>query len=308
MVKAAILFPGQGAQQVGMAKDLAAAIPECSNVFKRAGDVLGCDLTAICFEGPIEKLTISAHAQPGIFVASMACLAALKLRKPGITFDCAAGLSSGEWTALHLAGVVSFEDTLRILEARGRFMQQACEAQPGGMLTIVGADQKTLETICSRSGIQMANLNSREQTVLSGRLDGIDVAEKVAKELGLRRVIRLNVAGAFHSVLMKPAADKFAAFLQTVNFSAPKMTVVSNVTGKPHGQPDQIRAAMVDQICSSVHWVHSIEWMMEQGIHAYLECGPGKVLTGLVRRIDNQASLTNITDLSTLEAAGAALA
>lgn len=300
MSKKAILFPGQGAQAVGMGKDLAEGLPAALALFDRASAVLGYDLADICFNGPIEKLTISAHAQPAIFVHSVAAWQAWQSRHAG-SFDLMAGLSSGEWTALHLAGVISFEDTLKVLEARGRFMQEACEAQPGGMLTIIGADQATLEKICAGSGIEMANLNSAEQTVLSGAREGIDRAEVLAKELGLRKVIRLNVAGAFHSSLMRPAAIKLEAVLGQVNMVAPSVPVIANVTGLPHGGPDDIRRQMVAQVYSSVRWYQGIEYMKAQGVTSYLECGPGKVLSGLVKRIDKTASLHSIQDRSGLE-------
>jgi [acyl-carrier-protein] S-malonyltransferase len=304
MSKRAILFPGQGAQAVGMGKDFAEAIPECRALFDRASSVLGYDLAAICFDGPIEKLTVSAHAQPGIFVASMACWTALQLQQPGIGFDYAAGLSSGEWTALHVAGVVEFEDALKILEARGRFMQEACVAQKGGMLAVIGAERDALEKICAGSGVEMANFNSPEQTVLSGTADGIAAAEKLAREMGLKKVLPLNVAGAFHSKLMRPAADKFAAVVKGIAFKPARLPVVSNVTGRPHGGPDEIRAKMVEQIYSSVQWVLTVQWLKEQGTTEYVECGPGKVLTGLVKRIDKGARLHSIQDRSSLAEAG----
>ncbi len=300
MNKTAILFPGQGAQNVGMGKDLAEAFPEVRDLFARASAVLGFDLAPICFEGPIEKLTISAHAQPAIFVHSLACWWAWQKQHPGYTFDMAAGLSSGEWTALHVAGVVSFEDTLKVLEARGRYMQDACNDRPGGMLTIIGADEATLDKLCAGAGIEKANLNSPEQTVLSGPKEGIDRAEVLAKELGIRKAIRLNVAGAFHSTLMRPAAIRLEAELGRITFHAPRFPVVSNVTAAPHTTPDEIRKLMVAQVYSSVRWYQGIEWMKGQGVNSYLECGPGKVLTGLVKRIDKTAQLHSIQDRSGL--------
>ena len=305
MSKTAILFPGQGAQQVGMGFDLAENIPGCRDYFDRASAVLGYDLAAICFHGPQEKLTISAHAQPAIFVHSMAALHAWRAQHPGATWDFAAGLSSGEWTALHIAGVLSFEDMLRVLEARGRFMQQACEEQPGGMLTIIGAERAMLEKICAESGVEMANFNSHEQIVLSGALAKIDAAEKIAKDLGIRKAIRLQVAGAFHSSLMKSAADRMAAVLDALEFKSPVIPVVSNVTAQPHTEPAAIRALMLRQIFSPVKWCDSIEWMKAQGVVSYMECGPGKVLTGLVRRIDKAAALHSISDRSGLQAPAA---
>jgi [acyl-carrier-protein] S-malonyltransferase len=307
MSKTAILFPGQGAQAVGMGKDLAAAHPECRALYDRASAVLGYDLAAVCFDGPIEKLTISAHAQPAIFVTSLACLTALQLRVPGLRHDFLAGLSSGEWTALHLAGAIGFEETLRVLEARGRFMQEACSATPGAMMSVIGADAAALEKVCEQSGAEQANLNSREQVVLSGTKESIDAAERVARELGIRKLIRLNVAGAFHSALMRPAADRLQSVLDAVAFRPLSLPVVANVTARPHGAPDTVGATMVRQVYSSVNWVGSIEWLKGEGVTTYVECGPGKVLVGLVRRIDNAASLHNISDLPTLEAAAGKL-
>ena len=301
MAKTAILFPGQGAQQVGMGRDLADNLPECRAYFDRASAVLGYDLAEICFSGPIERLTISAHAQPAIFVHSMAALHAWRAQNPGATWDYAAGLSSGEWTALHVAGVLSFEDTLKVLEARGRLMQEACAAQPGGLLTIIGADRATLERICRDTGVEMANFNTHEQVVLSGAKEAVDFAEQKAKDLGIRKAIRLQVAGAFHSTLMKPAAERMASVLDGMAFQAPSMPVVSNVSAQLHTDPESIKRSMIEQIYSSVRWCDSIEWMKVQGVASYLECGPGKVLSGLVRRIDKGASLHSIQDRSGLE-------
>lgn len=303
MSKTALLFPGQGAQAVGMGQSFAEQSPAARQVFDHASEVLGYDLAAICFAGPIETLTLSHHAQPAIFVASVAAFTVLKERHPGFVFDLAAGLSSGEWTALHLAGVVSFADTLRILDRRGRFMQDACDRTPGGMLSLIGADPDTLRRLCLETGLEQANLNSHEQTVLSGHIDAIGRAETLAAEYGIRRAIRLNVAGAFHSTLMKPAADRLEAFLADLAFHTPSFPVVANVTGEPH-EPDgeTIKARMVAQIHSPVRWVHSIEWMRGQGVVRYLECGPGKVLAGLLKRIDKQAQVHNLSDFSHVEA------
>ncbi len=302
MSKHALLFPGQGAQQVGMGRDLAESMPACRSLFDRAGEVLGYDLAAICFDGPIENLTVSAHAQPGIFVASMACWTALKEKQPDFEPAFTAGLSSGEWTALHMAGVIGFEDTLKVLEARGRFMQEACRANPGAMLSVIGADEAQLDRLCAASGAEKANLNSAEQTVISGPVASIDKAEALAKDIGIRRAIRLNVAGAFHSTLMKPAAEALAGVLESVSLSAPAIPVVSNVTGRPHdADPAGIRERMVAQVYSSVQWYESVRWMIGEGAESFTECGPGKVLSGLVKRIDKTSPVRNIGALSDLE-------
>ncbi len=303
MSKRAILFPGQGAQYAGMGRDLAESDPSCRDLFDRARAVLGYDLSDVAFNGPIERLTISAHAQPAIFVHSVAAWTAWMRRHPDWTFDVAAGLSSGEWTALHLAGVVGYEDTLKILEARGRFMTEACEERPGGMLTVIGASEELIIRLCAETGVEQANLNSHEQIVLSGPREAIERAESLAKELGIRKAIRLNVAGAFHSTLMRPAAAKLEAELGRMDFRAPAFPVVSNVTARPHGDPVEIRRQMVAQVYSPVRWYQGIEWMKGNGVADYLECGPGKVLSGLVKRIDKGARLHSIQDLSGLEGA-----
>lgn len=302
MSLSAILFPGQGAQKVGMGQALVEASPACRDVFDQANEILGRDLAAICFEGPQEELTRSLNAQPAIFAVSVAAYRLLKEKRPEVTFDLAAGLSSGEWTALHLAGVLSFEDTVRVLDARGRFMQEACEATPGSMVSVIGLDPDALLRICEATGVNMANLNSREQTVLSGGKDAVAEAAKLASEAGAKRAIPLPVAGAFHSPLMQPAADRMKDFLGEIVFSVPACPVVANVTGRPHGAPDEIRAAMVAQIVGSVHWYEGIEFMQSEGVRTYVECGPGRVLTGLVKRIDKGATLVNIHEPTTLEA------
>lgn len=302
MSKISILFPGQGAQAVGMGKDLAEAFPACRDLFEHASKVLGFDLARICFEGPDEELTKSSHAQPAIFVVSAAAYAALKEERSDLQPDAMAGLSSGEWAALYAAGAVSFEDAVRVLEARGRFMQAACEQEAGGMLSVIGLGVDRLETIADECGIQIANLNSPEQTVLSGRVKGIERAEGLAKEAGAKRAIRLNVAGAFHSRLMEPAAEQLQEFLRTIPLSDPVCPVVSNVKGGPFTSTDEIRELMVRQVTNAVRWVDDIRWMADQGINAYVECGPGKVLSGLVKRIDKQAAIHNIQDHASLTA------
>lgn len=302
-----LLFPGQGAQQVGMGAELAERHPGCRALFDRANEVLGYDLARICFEGPVEALTQSDHAQPAIFVVSAAAYQLLKEAVPGLKPAAMAGLSSGEWAALYAAGVVGFEDTLRVLEARGRFMQAACERQAGGMLSIIGLPVEACEQVAAEAGVQVANLNSPEQTVLSGVVEGIEKAQELAKAAGAKRALPLNVAGAFHSRLMDEAAQQLGEFLASVRLDEPAVPVVSNVLGRPFASVEEIRTGMMRQVTESVRWVDDVRWMLGQGVTTMVECGPGKVLAGLVKRIDKQAAIHNIHDQASLEATTAAL-
>lgn len=301
MTKNVILFSGQGAQSVGMGRDLVEAFPACRALAARADEVLGFSITDVAFNGPEEQLTRSDCAQPAIFLVSAMCFEALKTKgMPDVL--AMAGLSLGEWTALYGAGVLSFDDALRVLRARGQFMQEACEQNRGGMLSLLGLTLEQAQVVAEKSGLEVANINAPGQIVLSGAADRIADAEAVAKELGAKRAIPLNVAGAFHSTLMAPAAAKLEAWLADIPFAAPQIPVISNVTALPHeNDPDAIRATMVQQVTGSVRWVESVEYLRNQGVAAYTECGPGKVLTGLVKRIDNTASLNNIQGASDIQ-------
>ena len=294
-----LLFPGQGAQAVGMGRELAEGLDECRAIFARASDVLGFDLLRLCSAGPIEELTKSQNAQPAIFAVSVAARTALAHFAGGkLAVAGTAGHSLGEWAALHEAGVVSFADALRVLRARGQFMQEACEATPGGMLTIIGLPLEKVREIAAASGLEVANLNSPVQTVLSGHADRIAAGEAAAKAAGAKRALRLTVAGAFHSSLMKPAADKLADFLQGIEFCAPKCPVWSNVTGQPHTTPDDVRRRMVEQVVSSVRWTDCYAGMVAAGLTVGFECGPGMVLAGLGKRIAPEAAVASIFDLA----------
>ena len=307
MSKAAIVFAGQGAQFVGMGKDLAEAYPVCRSLFAEADSVLGYSLSSICFEGPQEELTKSNHCQPAIFVTSIACYRALQELVPGLSPSAMAGLSLGEWSALHAAGALTFADTLRILQARGAAMQAACEEQPGGMISVMGMSRADLEAVCHEAGVEMANLNSEEQTVLSGTKAGIEKAEFLAKERGAKRAIVLDVAGAFHSSLMRSAVAKLEAVLADVVISTPTVPVISNVTGTMHGDADAIREAMLRQVTESVHWYEGVATMTEAGADTFVECGPGKVLSGLIKRIARGANLLQVQDCASLDATVTAL-
>ena len=296
-----LLFPGQGAQTVGMGAELAAGPEACRALFARASNVLGFDLLKLCLEGPIEELTRSCNTQPAIFVVSAAARAALghSVGQP-LQVSGAAGLSSGEWAALYEGHALTFEDTVRVLRARGQYMQDACEAAPGGMLTIIGLPPDRCAEIAAEAGIEVANYNSPLQTVLSGPADRLGAAEAAAKAAGAKRALRLTVAGAFHSSLMRPAAEKLADFLEGIDIQPPKIPVWSNVTGKPHpADPAQIRRLMVAQVHSSVRWTDCFADMVQSGgMTTAFECGPGTVLAGLAKRMTPTCPVHNIFDLA----------
>ena len=301
------IFAGQGAQVPGMGKDFAEGDAALMALFDKANAVLGFDLKKTCFEGPAEELTKSNICQPAIFVTSYAAYLAFQKRRPA-PFAAAAGLSLGEWGALCAAGVLDFDATLTVLEARGRFMQEACEAEPSGMIAIVGASPSQLEALCARTGCTVANVNSAAQQVLSGSKDAVAAAATAAKELGIKRAIPLATAGAFHSRFMQPAREKLAPVLDGITFSAPKIPVLSNVTGKPHpSDPAAIRAAMLEQVTGTTNWAADVEAAKSLGCTRFVEFGPGKVLSGLVKKIDASLTAVNVSDIASLESALVAL-
>ena len=301
------IFAGQGAQVPGMGRDFAEADSEVMALFDKANAVLGFDLKKICFEGPAEELTKSNVCQPAIFVTSYAAYLMLQKRKP-TEFACAAGLSLGEWGALCAAGVLDFDATLKVLEARGRFMQEACAATPSGMIAIVGATPDQLQALCEATGCTVANVNSAAQQVLSGSKDAIAAAAVKAKELGIKRAIPLATAGAFHSPFMQSAREKLAAVLETISFNPPKFPVLSNVTGEPHSDdPEVIKATMLEQVTGTTNWAKDVETAKSLGATTFVEFGPGKVLSGLVKKIDATLVTANVADMASLEAAVAAL-
>ena len=301
------IFAGQGAQVPGMGRDFAEADAETMKLFDTANAVLGFDLKKVCFEGPAEELTKSNICQPAIFVTSYAAYLALQKRK-SVPFACAAGLSLGEWGALCAAGVLDFDSTLKVLEARGRFMQEACELEPSGMIAIVGASPEQLAALCEKTGCTVANINSSAQQVLSGSKDAIASAAVVAKELGIKRALPLATAGAFHSRFMAPAREKLAPVLDGIEFKAPKFPVLSNITGKPHSSdPGEIRAMMLEQVTGTTNWAADVETAKSLGCDRFVEFGPGKVLSGLIKKIDPALTTLNVADMASLDATVAAL-
>ena len=296
------VFAGQGAQFAGMGRDLAEADPDVMALYDRANETLGFDLKAACFEGPAEALTKSDTCQPAIFTTSMACLAAFRKAHPKAAPSCLAGLSLGEWTALCAAGALSFEDTLKILQARGRFMQEACEANPGGMLSVLNASTGQLDALCEAAGVNVANINSAAQVVLSGAKDAVEKAKNLCTEQKIKAV-PLQVAGAFHSPLMIPARDKLAVFFVDCEFNVPSAPVYANVTGKPHEPISHvIRDTMLLQVTSTVRWADCVQNMIASGVRSFIEFGPGKILSGLIGRVDKTVSAQNVQDAASLAA------
>jgi len=303
------LFPGQGAQFVGMGRDVAEAYPAARDVYDRANAIVGFDIARLCFEGPSGELTSTANSQPAIYVTSCAVLAALAAEGVLDRLACrvAAGLSLGEFTALAYAGAMSFEDGLRLVQQRGRLMQEAGEARPGTMAAVIGLDEPTLVEVCAEASqdgtVTVANINSPEQIVISGEAAGVAAASRLATERGARGVIPLQVSAAFHSPLMRPARARLAAALDAVTLTAPRVPVVANVTGRPHGDPDAIRAALVDQLDHPVRWCESCRWVLDNRVRMCYEIGPGRVLAGMVKRIDRQATCTSIGDVAAIRRA-----
>jgi [acyl-carrier-protein] S-malonyltransferase len=300
MPKIAFLFPGQGAQTVGMGRELDSELPAARALFDRANEILGFNLRALCFEGPAEALESTDVSQPAIFVASLAALESLKTTQPEIVDACAgaAGLSLGEYTALVFAGALDFESGLRIVRARGAAMQAAAVATPSGMTSVLGLDEPTIDELCRRVAPQgrlwKANLLGPGNIVVSGESAALEHVDAVATELGASRVIPLKVAGAFHSELMKPADDQLAAVLASAPMASPRIPVYSNVDAAPHSEPDDLRKTLVAQVVGGVRWEDSMRRMLADGFDTFYEIGPGRVLTGLLKRIDRKTGCTSI--------------
>jgi [acyl-carrier-protein] S-malonyltransferase len=303
MSKTALLFAGQGAQVVGMGKDLAENFPSAKAWFDRANTALGYDLTSICFNGPEAELTKTENAQPGIFLVSWVAFQLLKEKIPSLKFEAAAGLSLGEFTALTAAGAMTFEEGLRVVRQRGHFMQEACDATRGGMAAVIGLDEVPTREVCAEAGVVLANLNCPGQLVISGEAEKIVKACELAKAKGAKRAIPLPVAGAYHSPLMASAQPKLQAELGKMNLTAPIVPVISNVTAQPHGSASEISTRLIEQVTSSVRWEESMRYLLAQGFTRFIELGPGTALSGFMKRIDKTAQMLNVADAASLDAA-----
>jgi [acyl-carrier-protein] S-malonyltransferase len=291
MVTTAYLFAGQGAQKVGMGRDLAAAFPAAKALFDRASAILGFDLLKVCIEGPQEELNRTDRCQPALLVHGIACLEAARAK--GLPEgETATGLSLGEYTAHVWAGSLAFEDAVRLVERRGRAMQEACDLVPSGMAAVLGLDRAKVEEACRGQGdVGIANLNGPGQIVISGEKEALAKAAARCKELGAKRTLPLQVAGGYHSVVMKPAQERMRKELAAVRISRPRVPVWANVSARPLSDPEEIRAALADQVCGSVLWEDTIRGI---GASTYFEFGPGGVLAGLVRKIDPKAEAVSI--------------
>lgn len=296
MNKIAFLFPGQGAQTVGMGKRLVESCPAARRLYDRAAEVLGYDLAKLCFEGPADELDSTVCSQPAILVTSLAALETLRVESPDIVLTCeaTAGLSLGEYTAMVFAGVMEFEDALMVVQRRGAAMQEAADATAGGMVGILGLETVEVEELCekARDGgiLKIANLLCPGNVVVSGELAACERAAELARSQGAMKAIPLAVAGAFHTEIMRPADQRCAEVLAEVPMRKPRIPVISNVDAKPHDDPEEIRQILVRQILQPVHWEESMRYLISLGIDQFYEVGPGRVLRGLLRRIDRDVS------------------
>ena len=300
MPKIAFLFPGQGAQTVGMGRTLDQELPQAKALFDQAAEILGFDLRAVCFDGPKEALEATDVSQPAIYVASLAALEDLKQTDPAIVDQCvgAAGLSLGEYTALVFAGALDFETGLKIVRRRGQAMQAAALATESGMTSVLNLDESKIDELCAQVApfgrLWKANLLGPGNIVVSGEKSALAHVEEIATKLGAGRVIPLAVAGAFHSELMKPADDQLAEVLRDADLKSPRIPVYSNVDAVPHSDPDDIRRTLVAQVIAGVRWEDSIRNMMADGFDTFYEIGPGRVLSGLLKRIDRKTACHNV--------------
>lgn len=303
-MKTAFLFPGQGAQTVGMGKEISQKFDAAAKIFEKADAIVGFDLSRICFEGPAEKLNTTTISQPAIFTVSAALLELVKTK--GLKANVTAGLSLGEYTALYAAGVISFEDALILVQKRGQAMQAAADATDGGMVSIIGLDEEKVEQLCTeaRQGevLVAVNFNCPSQIVISGSKTACGRAEKLAEKYGAMKAVRLEVAGGFHSEMMSSAADALKDALQKCEISEPvNIKTIANIDAEYYKNAEKIAEGLIKQLTCPVLWQKCMERLIVDGVEAFYEIGPGKVLTGLMRRINRKANVANISSLQDAE-------
>ena len=300
----ALLFAGQGAQAVGMGQDLAAKYPAAAELFSKADEILGYSLSKIAFTGPEEELIQTRHCQPALFVHGLAILAALRAEAGEFPIHATAGLSLGEFTAHAAAGTFDFETGLKLVARRGLLMQEACEQTNGGMAAMIGADESTVRALASETDVDIANLNSPGQIVISGESSKVAMAVSLAKEHGIRLAKTLNVAGAYHSRLMNSAFLKLGEELQRTPLAVPRFPVICNVDAAPVRDEEEIRSSLQDQVTGTVRWTETIEYLVDdEKCDLFLELGPGGVLAGLLNRTRKGTPCFSISDVTSLEAA-----
>jgi [acyl-carrier-protein] S-malonyltransferase len=292
----ALIFPGQGAQFVGMGKELYDACPQAKEVFDKASEILKFDLKKMCFEGTQEELSSTKNSQPAILTTSIAALRAFEASTIYANYTPAysLGLSLGEYTALVAAGCISFEDALVLVRKRGEYMEESSKKNPGKMACVMGMDVKAVEELCKGIGCEIANLNCPGQVVVSGKTNNIELLASFAKDRGAKRVLMLDVSGPFHSSLMLLAAEKLKTYIDKVNIQAPKLSFISNVDAKAQTEPTVIKCNLITQVSSKTLWEESIKGVAAQGITTFLEIGPGQVLKGLLKKIDPKLEVKNI--------------
>jgi [acyl-carrier-protein] S-malonyltransferase len=303
-MKTAFVFPGQGAQSVGMGRDLYESFPAAAAVFDQADKTLGFPLSRLCFEGPEAELLQTVNAQPAILTASFACLEAIRAQGTLPAPAFMAGHSLGEYTALAAAGVLDFKDAVYLARERGRLMHLAGQATPGGMAAVIGLDPTVLEKVCRETGAHIANLNCPGQIAISGAEANLVKAMEQAKAAGAARVVRLQVSGAFHTPLMQPAADGMSSVIAKMTFRPPSAPIIANTTAQPIISTEAIQTELRQQLCNCVQWQKSVEYMLAEGMTTFIEIGPGKVLAGLIKRTSREVNILNIGDAVSVKSFG----
>ena len=302
MKKIALLFAGQGAQVIGMGKDLAEQFPTAAGLFRRADEILRRKLSDIAWNGPIEELTKTSNCQPALLVHGLACLSILRELAGNFPIGGAAGLSLGEMTAHAAAGTFDFENGLKLVQKRGEFMDEACATTIGGMAAMIGGLENDVRRLAADEDVDVANINALGQIVISGELAKVEAAVGVAKEYGIRRATMLKVAGAYHSRLMQSAYKKLGGTLLHVVVKPPRFPVVSNVTGREVATPVEIRRTLQDQVTSTVRWVDCVERLVDLGCDLFIELGPGGVLAGLLKRTRKDVDVVSVSDVDSVRA------
>lgn len=296
MVDAALIFPGQGAQYVGMGRDLYESYPRSREVFDKAGALLKFDLKKMCFEGPQEELSTTSNSQSAILTASIAALRAFEASPlyARYTVKFSLGLSLGEYSALVAAGSISFEDALVLVRRRGELMEDASRKNPGKMACVIGMDIGAVDTLCKGIGCEIANLNCPGQVVVSGKTANIELFASLARDKGAKRVLMLDVSGPFHSSLMTPARDRLKDYIEKIDILPPKFSFISNVDAAIQAEPAKIKSNLIAQVNTMTRWEESVRLVAQNGVKTFLEIGPGQVLKGLARKIDPKLEVKNI--------------